>query len=704
MKIYSMTATYGKLEHETLTLEPGLNILEAPNEWGKSTWCSFLVAMLYGLETRVKSTKTALADKERYAPWSGSPMAGRIDLNWNGRDITIERKTKGRVPLGQFAAYETASGLPVQELTGANCGEMLLGVERSVFLRGGFIRLNDMPVTEDETLRRRLNALVTTGDESGDGDRLARALKDLKNRCRYNKSGLLPQAEAERAELEEKLRELEALEAQCGKLEERAAQVVEWGTQLENHKAHLKYRAAQADTLRVSQAQEAHRQACQRLAEAQAACADIPPRDRADQSLAQLRKLNQMGLDLQMEAGLLPQAPQEPEAPVPFQGMTGDEAVAKAKADGETYRALGKRKPLLLILGLVLVAAGAAAAIWALIPGVLCAVMGLIQAIGSIVMRRKERNQRKELETHYGSTDPDQWLAQAESWAQALRDAQAAREAYDAIGWDLDQRLRELREKVDEVTLGNGLETTHHYWERVLSLWDELAAAHREAQRTESYLQTLSSMAKSAEKPAYADTLNYTEPETARLLSDAAAELSQLRSRLGQYQGRMEALGDREALRADLDKVNARIEKLEDTYAALAIAQQTLADASLELQRRFAPKISRRAQELMAAFTAGRYDRLTLSEDLSLRAGAGEEDTLQSAIWRSDGTVDQLYLALRLAVAEALTPEAPLILDDALVRFDDTRLKAALDVLRQEAQKKQVILFTCQSREKALCE
>ena len=81
MKILSMTATFGKLEHQTLTLQPGLNIIEAPNEWGKSTWCAFLAAMLYGIDTRVKSTKTALADKERYAPWSGSPMSGRMELD-----------------------------------------------------------------------------------------------------------------------------------------------------------------------------------------------------------------------------------------------------------------------------------------------------------------------------------------------------------------------------------------------------------------------------------------------------------------------------------------------------------------------------------------------------------------------------------------------------------------------------------------------
>ena len=56
-------------------------------------------------------------------------------------------------------------------------------------------------------------------------------------------------------------------------------------------------------------------------------------------------------------------------------------------------------------------------------------------------------------------------------------------------------------------------------------------------------------------------------------------------------------------------------------------------------------------------------------------------------------------MALRLAVAEELTPEAPLILDDALVRFDDQRMNVALDILKELGEHKQVILFTCQQRE-----
>ena len=169
--------------------------------------------------------------------------------------------------------------------------------------------------------------------------------------------------------------------------------------------------------------------------------------------------------------------------------------------------------------------------------------------------------------------------------------------------------------------------------------------------------------------------------------------------KLGQYQGRSEALGQETILQTQLKAVNQRISRLEDTYVALELAQKALSAATTELQRRFAPRIAKRSQHLFQKLTGGRYDRLTLSEDLSLNTCTQDEYTLRSAQWRSDGTVDQLYLALRLAVAEELTPEAPLILDDALVRFDDDRLAAAMDILREIAKNKQVILFTCQSRE-----
>ena len=184
--------------------------------------------------------------------------------------------------------------------------------------------------------------------------------------------------------------------------------------------------------------------------------------------------------------------------------------------------------------------------------------------------------------------------------------------------------------------------------------------------------------------------------------AETALQQQRMQNRLGQYQGRMEVLGSREGLLNQHGQILQRIGQLEDTYAALTIAQETLMEARAELQRRFAPRISQRAQELFARLTAGRYQRITLGQDMSLEAATQSETTMRNTLWRSDGTVDQLYLALRLAVAEELTPEAPLVLDDALVRFDDVRLKAALDILEETAVSKQVILFTCQGREQAM--
>ncbi|MEE0111241.1 MAG: AAA family ATPase [Oscillospiraceae bacterium] len=702
MRIYKMTATFGKLEHETLELKPGLNIITAPNEWGKSTWCAFLVAMLYGLDTRAKTTKNALADKERYAPWSGAPMAGRIDLNWKGRDITIERRTKRRIPLGEFQAYETASGLPVAELTAANCGQMLLGVEQTVFRRAGFIKHADLPVTQDEALRRRLNALVTTGDDSGAADRLAASLKDLKNRCRYNRSGLLPQAEAERDALEEKITELESLDTQCKKLRMRLDEVKDWLRQLHNHQQALAYAKMEADAARVAQARDAMEQTEQELRTLEGACAKLPPREEADLKTRELKAFREQWNDIQMEVRTAPAEPQQPQLPNPFTGLSAQAAREMVHSDAETYTAITSTKApnVLIFVGLFgLLAAGGLIYLMAYVFAAVAGLAGLAAFAWGIYEKISMKKQTRALLEKYGDGDWQHWGDPIAEYEQKLEVYKDALKEYQDINSDLEVRLMVLRKKKESLCGLQEPDELLEFWQQTLAQWDAYYNARREALKAKSHFETLSAMVKPVEKPTMEDNLTHSETDTARLLSDCQVEQQRLQNRLGQYQGRMEVLGDRDEMLRQLKRINERIVKLEDTYAALLIAQETLTAARAELQRRFAPRITQRAQKLLSRMTGGRYHSLTMSEDFSLQAGAGEEDTVHDAMWRSDGTVDQLYLALRLAVAEELTPEAPLILDDALVRFDDKRMKAAVGILKEMAKDKQVICFTCQGRE-----
>ncbi len=703
MRIYEMTATFGKLEHETLKLQPGLNIVHAPNEWGKSTWCAFLLAMFYGLDTKAKTTKSALADKERYAPWSGSPMSGRIDLCWKGKDITIERHTKGRIPLGEFRAYETKTSIAVAELTASNCGQQLLGVEQSVFRRSGFVRLSDMPVTKDDALRHRLNTLVTTGDESGDGERLARDLRDLRNRCRYNRSGLIPQAEAEREQLEDKLAELETLQKQSGKLKQRLGDVKSWLRQLQNHQDALHFAAAEADAERVAEARDAYDRAVNQLEVLEASCDKQPSREEAEKKIRTLREFQSQWDSAQMELQMLPSLPEEPIPPEGFRNLSVEQARAKLTEDVRQYQNLTRKTVGLtfwLLAGLcLLLGIGMLVAFSDRLLAGMAVTAGLVFLAIGLGKRGSSRKKAAALAGKYGAKD-------TAGWAQSLEDYENARKAFlrlqreqSTSRGDLEARLRQLQTQRQSLCGSQSPENVVQVWQETLRRWEALYAARREVQHAEKHLHTLQTMAKSARPAQMADDLTYTELETARLLSDAVQEQQRLQNRLGQYQGRMDALGEEGELKKQLAQVNIRLQKLEETYAALTIALETLTEARLELQRRFAPRITKRAQELMGAMSGGRYDRLQLGDDFTLHAGALQEDTLHEALWRSDGTVDQLYLALRLAVAEELTPGAPLILDDALVRFDDERMKAALEILKREAETKQVILFSCQKRE-----
>lgn len=202
MRIKKMTATFGGLERAVLEPGPGLTVFTAPNEGGKSTWAGFLKAMLYGVDTRERDKAGFLADKTRYAPWSGAPMSGELELEWEGKDITLRRFAARSGPFSGFEAVYTATGDPVPGLTAAGVGEKLTGVGREVFLRSAFVQ-GGAAIGHSGELEARISALATAGEEDTAYSDVERTLKDWRNRRRLNRSnGLIPRLEEEQAQTE----------------------------------------------------------------------------------------------------------------------------------------------------------------------------------------------------------------------------------------------------------------------------------------------------------------------------------------------------------------------------------------------------------------------------------------------------------------------------------------------------------------------
>ena len=612
MRILSMTATFGKLNGETLTLDKGLNVLSAPNEWGKSTWCAFLTAMLYGIDTRERSRGDILADKEKYLPWSGKPMAGTLRILHQGRDITIQRRTRGRTPMGEFLAYETQTGLTVRELTAENCGQILLGVEKSVFLRTGFLRFSDLPVKADEALRRRLNALVTTGDETVDAERLAGKLRELRNRCRHNHTGLIPECQAQIRSAQEQLWEVQSLMKQESRLESELEQQEAELKQLEQHRSALDWKL-------LSDARADARTAVMLETALMEKYTDNPDRSLVE---AKIRQGEQLLKEVELSMA---------EPPTSSVGVLLTAFLAA----------------VLLLAGLIMTDR------W-----LICLALSAASLFACAVLAGRQK--RRQL-----------WYNIERTRRQGKRD-----------------------ELVNFVTS----------WRSQLRVLDELDRARDNVTRTQNHLKSLESLVRATGAPPAEDPLTLGREETLAAILNLTRRTAQARGRLAQLRGRMELLPDEEQLQRQLVLARQRLSELERTNKAIGYAQSALESALQELQRRFAPDITRRAGHFLGRLTGGVYDRISIGEDLSVLAARDSETTLRTAAWRSEGTGDQMYLALRLAVWEVLSPESPLILDDALVRFDQTRMERAMDLLTELGEKRQILLFSCQDREKEYLE
>ena len=178
--------------------------------------------------------------------------------------------------------------------------------------------------------------------------------------------------------------------------------------------------------------------------------------------------------------------------------------------------------------------------------------------------------------------------------------------------------------------------------------------------------------------------------------------MEEISSRMAMIRGRLSAIGDPLVLASSLTCMQEEYETIQGEYDAITLALEALRDADREIQTRFSPELGRVAARYMSAVTGGRYEDVLINRDFSARTRTKGDAVARDAEYLSAGTLDLMYLAVRLAVCELALPEGepcPLILDDALVNLDETRFKQAIELLKQISRKRQVILFTCRQQE-----
>lgn len=666
MQLLHANATYGKLDQARLDLQPGLNVICAPNEGGKSTWCRFLLAMFYGLNTRQRGD---LADKNRFQPWSGSLMQGKLELSVGDKELTLSRRTqRPDAPLGVFSCTYSGTDTPVPGLDAARCGETLLGVPQSVYQRCAFIPSGSLAIDADADLERRISALISTGDEKISFSQVESRLKKQLRQRKYNRSGSIPLLEAEIAGLRAAQQEAQTLTGQLENLQQQLSQAQE--DQARRRQARLqvaqealreKERCLQAlpdssDLQRINQQLGAVRSLGDQVQQAQEAVS------RQESVIeAQLQELNRNPLHPMTKAQLEAQLQIQPPAPPQVAQLLISLALGLC-GGGFLWYEIDRPQVLWLCL---------ACAVTALAAGNFLRL--LIRRIRLQQSRRRELSRQEELRKL------------AESYLPALEELEAQRALLRQKQQILSDGDRRLRTQLSDL-----LSQVSRWDDSVQSAGDIRRFVRETAQNRDRLAQELH------------------QAQTQLLqaqMSDADDTVTHLQQQIAQVQGRLDAGRDAQALGDQISRLEEELVRQQAEYDALQLSLDALQAANTTLQNRFSPELGRRAAEIFADMTGSTWSHILLDREFHLSAESGSDPTRRSVQLLSAGTADQLYLAVRLAICEMILPpeqNPPLILDDALLTFDDARLSTTLNYLTQLGAQRQILLFTCQGREAAL--
>lgn len=635
MTINKLTASFGKLNGESLELTEGLNVICAPNESGKSTWCAFIRAMLYGIDSAERQKAGHLPDKLRYAPWSGAAMQGEMELSAGGKDITITRATKLKsAPMREFSAVYTGTNVPVEGLDAANAGEMLTGASREVFKRSAFVEQGSIAVSSSPELEKRIGAIVSTGDEDCSFTEADEQLRAWQRSRRYNRRGKLPELEERMAETKKRLAELDSLANESERLTQQLEQGRQNCRQLENEITESR-KTARRDALsnlqnlrkELNAANEAHEKADdERDARRAALCGCVIGERQPDEAAAEVKADTAKCLEL------------------------------KEISEKKTSPVLST---VLLLIALAVIAAAIFIIPQAYTPyaflagGVLC----LISA------------------------------------ALYVRHIKAKNAAHDA------GRQRKLLLSKYKAEDESGIKSCY---EEFLKLFDELSAAEKEEKCT---AQRLAEM-RTTQEITEAKTLQELDfsggdneaSQLSRELSAVQRSCDMLSARISEIKGRIDAMGDPLVLGSELNNMESLYAALQSEYDAIALAVDTLRAADADIQSRFSPELGKLAAHYMSVVTDGRYESVLINRDFSAKTKLSGDTVPRETEYLSAGTLDLMYLAVRLAVCTLALPEnsaCPLILDDTLVNLDAERTQQAMKLLREISKQRQVILFTC---------
>ena len=214
---------FGKLHNFHLDFTDGINRINEPNGWGKSTLAAFLKAMLYGFDNRKEE---GAFDKERkiYEPWQGGTFGGSLDFMVGEKRYRVVRTFGPTERSDSFQLFDLETNLESLDFT-SNLGMELFDLDRASFRKTMYIPQLDCVGGSSDQINAKLGNLSANSNDISNFETAMDLLKDQMNRMSPSRAtGSIKKRRNEITALEQELRELEAAGTAAARLREKLEQ------------------------------------------------------------------------------------------------------------------------------------------------------------------------------------------------------------------------------------------------------------------------------------------------------------------------------------------------------------------------------------------------------------------------------------------------------------------------------------------------
>ena len=687
--------SFGKLKDKEITLKDNINILFGKNEAGKSTIIKYIVNSIYGISKNKKGKE--YSDFEKYQPWSGEEFSGRLSYELDdGTQYEIYRDFKKKNPkIFNESMEDISNQFPIDKSAGNQFFYAQTNVDEELFLSTLVANQQEVRLqkTEQSVLIQKIANLVGTGDDNTS----YRIAMDRINRRQLDEIGTTRSREKPINIIDKKIAELQQEKSNLEKYENLQYEIEEkTQAELQNIET-LEVQLEGYNQLRMLIENEKIGQEKIRLQQGM-----------YNQNAEKIKNIDIQLDDIQEKnRDLLDKYINEGKCNNDVDNISENEDIYRNKKSQDTEKNKEEKQSPQTLPFVLTIAFLCIINIIQLIliknPIVKYSILGVsivIALVMSMIYLKKQKEIKKEIEKY----NEEQKRKQEQYLEEQRRKEEQQREELKNLEI-IKEKMKLLENEVNMLEKSNKEITSN-----IKQMQQEIAT--KKETEWKNLIEKNQTQAQSEQsKEQWTNLLTWDIQNMS--LQDIQCNLQKLQTELNNHKIALHSLElDKNSIEPQLDKL-ARIEEeyvvsqdkrheLEKLNMSMDLAKNVLMDCYETMRNTITPKFTQNLSTNISKITQGKYSNVRFHDQIGLIV-ENENGEYVPATKLSVGTIEQLYLSLRLSMVEELSEEKlPIILDEPFAYFDDDRLENFLTYMGEKYQDRQIILFTCTDREEKI--